>query len=278
MDNNTKQLDSYSILIVSKYFESTYDYINIICVCKKFKETTEKLRFNPIPITTLKLFPKIQTQYLYDESDIKISGVGHFEIWFKVDYNQYLENKVKGIKCHHVKYNEEHRKQYGNDIPIGVSILENDCYSYCDIKNITIPNQVTSIGKGCFYDCSKLTHVLLSNGLTSISYSCFYKCVGLTSMTIPPSVQKLGSNCFARCYNLETIEIPDSVTSIDSSTFRNCEWLKSVRLPPSLHTLKSWTFRLWMRCFEGCGIREIEIPKSVESIGIECFFKLFITN
>ena len=63
------KLDSYSILIVSKYLETKQDFINLISVRKSFRLTTEKLRFNPISISSLTLFPLIQTLYLYDQED-----------------------------------------------------------------------------------------------------------------------------------------------------------------------------------------------------------------
>ncbi|KAL7712155.1 F-box and FNIP repeat-containing protein [Entamoeba marina] len=93
--NYSKQLDSYSLLICSKYFKTTNDFINVMCVCKKFKETTEKLRFNPISITSLKLFPMIQTQYLYIPIDKIIEGIDNYEIWYTIDYEQYLKYKTK---------------------------------------------------------------------------------------------------------------------------------------------------------------------------------------
>ncbi|KAL7717251.1 Leucine rich repeat containing protein BspA family protein [Entamoeba marina] len=91
----SKQLDLYSMLVVSKYFETPQDYINIVCVNSKFKETTKKLRFNPISITSLKLFPKIQTQYLYGENDVKIEGINNYEIWYGVDPVEYIQKKIR---------------------------------------------------------------------------------------------------------------------------------------------------------------------------------------
>ncbi|ELP86983.1 leucine rich repeat containing protein BspA family protein, partial [Entamoeba invadens IP1] len=66
------QLDSYSLLIVSRFLMSAQDYINVISVCHKFGETLDKLHYNPLPITfvTSRLFPNIETQHLYTKSDI----------------------------------------------------------------------------------------------------------------------------------------------------------------------------------------------------------------
>ena len=44
MNKQKKQLDSYSLLIVSKYFQYKEDYLNVIQVCKKFEETLDKFR------------------------------------------------------------------------------------------------------------------------------------------------------------------------------------------------------------------------------------------
>ena len=64
-----RKVDSYSILIVSNYLKNKEDYLNIIQVCKKFKKTLKKFRYNPIPITNKKLFPLLQTQYLYSKDE-----------------------------------------------------------------------------------------------------------------------------------------------------------------------------------------------------------------
>ena len=60
-----KKVDNYSILIIAKYLQSEQDYINLVCVCKNFRKTLKKFRYNPIPVTSTKLFPLMQTHYLY---------------------------------------------------------------------------------------------------------------------------------------------------------------------------------------------------------------------
>jgi hypothetical protein len=47
----------------------------------------------------------------------------------------------------------------------------------------TIPNSVTSIGAGAFYNCSGLTSVTIPNSVTSIGADAFAGCSGLTSIT-----------------------------------------------------------------------------------------------
>ncbi|KAL7712613.1 hypothetical protein QTN25_009789 [Entamoeba marina] len=262
---NTKQIDSYSMLIVSKYFYSKDDYINVICVNSKFKETTEKLRYNPIPITSLKLFPKIQTQYLYSNKEKKIYGLNRYEIWYEITYNNYLKMKEKGIICRHVKYTRQNVVRYGKLIPDGVTVLNLNCYSSVILKKITIPNCVTSIENQCFSNCSYLEDVILSNGLTTLSQSCFSRCIRLTSIDIPSSIKSLKDKCFFSCDSLKTISIPNCVTSIGSYCFHSCTSLQSIILPETVLTLQPFLF-----CF--CkSLTNIELPSSLNSIGESCF-------
>ncbi|KAL7711750.1 hypothetical protein QTN25_010579 [Entamoeba marina] len=265
MNHVNYKLDSYSILITSKYLNSTQDYINIMCVCKKFKETTEKLRFNPIPVTSKKLFPNIQTQYLYSEDDIKIKGIEQYQIWFKVNYNQYLIFKEKNIKCHHIEYSKKNKLQYGNSIPIEVTILPKLLYN----KNktcISIPNSITLIENKCFYDYFKLKRILLSSKLKSIPNNCFYNCTSLTYVDIPQSIYLFGMNCFYNCLNLTTITIPSFITSIGIGCFSFCTSLQSITFPLSLLKLQN---ELLCNCFS---LTNINLPSTLTSIGNECFY------
>ena len=56
-------------------------------------------------------------------------------------------------------------------------------YSYNrDIETFIVPDNITSIGFGAFYECSRLKSITIQNSVTSIGIGAFYNCNGLTSI------------------------------------------------------------------------------------------------
>ena len=66
-----------------------------------------------------------------------------------------------------------------------------------EVKDLVIPNSVTSIKRSAFAGCSGLTSVTIPNSVTSIGSSAFSGCSGLTSVTIPNSVTSIGGYAFS---------------------------------------------------------------------------------
>lgn len=94
-----------------------------------------------------------------------------------------------------------------------------------EIKDLIIPNSVTSIGNRAFQGFSGLTSVTIPNNVTSIGEQAFRGCSGLTSVTIPNGVTNIGVSAFQGCSSLTSITIPNSVTSIGKTAFSDCNFL-----------------------------------------------------
>ena len=77
-----------------------------------------------------------------------------------------------------------------------------ECYN---LKNITIPKTVTSIGKFAFFNCKNLEGIVLPDSVTSIGKYAFAYCKKLKNITIPESVTSIGIYVFDFCDKLETI-------------------------------------------------------------------------
>ena len=106
-----------------------------------------------------------------------------------------------------------------------------------EIKDLIIPNSVTSIGDWAFYGCSGLTKITIPNSVTSIGNYAFQSCSNLTSVTIPNSVTSIGDWAFYGCSNLTSITIPNSVTSIGDRAFYGCSGLTKITIPNSVTSI-----------------------------------------
>jgi hypothetical protein len=78
----------------------------------------------------------------------------------------------------------------------------------------------------------------LPESLTYIGYGVFYECSSLTSIDLPDNLTSIEEGAFASCTALASIDLPDSLTSIGEAAFYDCSSLVSVTsrntTPPSL--------------------------------------------
>ena len=133
--------------------------------------------------------------------------------------------------------------------------------------NITIPDNVTSIGDGAFSDCDSLTSITMGNNVTSIGGSAFYCCESLINITIPDSVTSIGTSVFAWCDNLTEVTMGNNVTSIGGSAFYYCESLTNIRIPEGVTSINNSTF-------EGCkSLTNVTLGNNVTYIGSNAFYE-----
>ena len=106
-----------------------------------------------------------------------------------------------------------------------------------------IPNSVTFIGPGAFFECSNLNSVTLGNSLMIIGECAFGYCGNLTSIKIPSSVESIGNSAFAFT-GLTSVVIPEGVSIIGPAAFGGCGSMTSVTIPNSVTTIEVQAFSL----------------------------------
>ncbi len=150
-------------------------------------------------------------------------------------------------------------------IPESVTSIGQGAFYNSTIKDLNIPERVTSIGKGAFGYCSSLNGIDIPEGITVIEDAVFSHCGGISDITIPAAVTSIGEFAFAGCTGLTSMDIPAAVTSIENSTFEDCTGLTSVSLPSGIRTIGDYAF-------SGCiALPDIALPASVTSIGNYAF-------
>ncbi len=162
--------------------------------------------------------------------------------WCNIDFYADGYAFSNPLDCaHHLYLNGEEVKDLviPNSVTSIVSYAFYGCYG---LTSVTIPNSVTSIGQRAFYECSGLTSVTIPNSVTSIGQSAFSGCSGLTSVTIPNSVESIVYDAFSDCYGLTSVTIPNSVTSIGVNAFRGCSGMTSVTIGSGVKNIYSNSF------------------------------------
>ena len=147
-----------------------------------------------------------------------------------INNNNFLYNGGNPLGyAHHLYLDNTEIKQL--TIPNGVtSIGDYAFYSCSGLTSVTIPNSVTSIGKAAFYECSGLTNATIGNGVTSIGDDAFCLCSSLASVTIGNSVTSIGTYAFNSCSGMTSVTIGNGITSIGNNAFYGCSGLTSVHI------------------------------------------------
>jgi hypothetical protein len=166
------------------------------------------------------------------------------------------------------------------------------------IKTVIVPDSITSIPNGAFYDMTSLASLTIPfvgaqlNGTTDTSFGyifgaspnipaslktviitggnsigsqAFQNCTSLTSITIENGVTSIGQNAFNGCTGLSTVTIGNSVTSIEPLAFQNCTNLTSITIPDSVNTIGNYAF------YQCTSLTSVKFEKAGTTLGSNAF-------
>ena len=116
-------------------------------------------------------------------------------------------------------------------IPPLITKLDDSMFSYSQITDVTLPDNLVTIGELVFNHCNKLTKINFPSKLERIEYRAFYCCEKLSvgQIKLPDALKYIGISAFEQCYGLVgDITIPMNVQVIDEMAFYMCTDITSV--------------------------------------------------
>ena len=158
-------------------------------------------------------------------------------------------------------------------LSLGKNIKTIGDYAFDDcrnLKNVTIPQSVTSIGYEAFCQCISLETLSfgeksfgenIETNITTIGDYAFDYCIALKSVTIPQSVTSIGKHAFDGCHSLDSLAINGAIESMGKQAFDGCISLKTLKLGENIKTIGNYAFR---NCIS---LTNVTIPEKVTTIG-----------
>jgi hypothetical protein len=114
-----------------------------------------------------------------------------------------------------------------------------------NLKSVTIPDTVTSIGIFAFRECSSLSTITITDDsqLNSIGIQSFYN-TKIASINIPDTVTSIGDSAFQECSSLSTVTITDDsqLNSIGNYAFNNTK-IASINIPDTVTSIGDGAFQ-----------------------------------
>lgn len=154
-------------------------------------------------------------------------------------------------------------------VPEGVtSIGTGAFYNRTKIEQVILPDSVQVIGESAFKECGQLKSIQLGAGIQEIKNNAFRNCSSLAQrLELPGGTTKIGDYAFSGCVKLSGLELPEGLSEIGKSAFENCTGLTGdLSLPNGLEMIESSAF---YNCFGLSG--SLTIPETVKTIQDNAF-------
>ena len=135
----------------------------------------------------------------------------------------------------------------------------------------TINNKpVARIGHDCFFNHPEIKTISFPDTLTSIGDNSFALCKGLRELVLPDSITDIGAYAFRDCTGLKRVVMPANLKVLRTGLFSFCYFLDDdveIVLNEGLETIET-------RIFSGGGLGTyitLNVPKTVKSIAPGAF-------
>lgn len=185
---------------------------------------------------------------------------------------------------------------YRSNLPDAVSVaggieeIGQFSFARSTVRSVELPSSLKTISFGAFYHCDSLTDIELPQSIETVEPRAFtytpwveqflqsqeegpflisggvlvaYK-GNEEEVTIPDTVRVIAAEVFSDNVQLRRVILPNSLTSIGEAAFSGCSSLNEIIWGNGLISIKD-------RAFYECGLTQVSIPSSVETMGILAF-------
>ena len=159
------------------------------------------------------------------------------------------------------------------DIPACVDSLAEFSLYWMNIKRLTLPATLRSIGRQSVFSCKQLSQLDISEGLETIESYAFNGCSALTSVHLPASLKTIGYGIFINCTDLHHVDISEASPLFRSDnnmlfTKDGTQLLRQFTDDKQEYTVPSTVTAIGQGCFRYLrNMRKLTIPENVTSIG-----------
>ena len=181
-------------------------------------------------------------------------------------------------------------------LPEGVTSIEDSAFAHNDrLKEITLPQSLTSIGKTVFFWCAALESIALPDGVTSVGDKAFSTCISLKELALGAELLNAGCGLTEFCVALEKITVSENNESFsdegncltrkaDNTVIAGCA---SSKIPAGTEQIGEYAFcgqtqlgaidfpdglkNIGHYAFSCTGLKELKLPRGLQRIGAYAF-------
>ena len=181
-------------------------------------------------------------------------------------------------------------------LPEGVTSIEDYAFAHNDrLKEITLPQSLTSIGKAVFFWCAALGKIAIPDGVTSVGDNAFSTCISLKELALGAELLNAGCGLTEFCVALEKITVSENNESFsdegncltrkaDNTVIAGCA---SSKIPAGTEQIGEYAFcgqtqlgaidfpdglkNIGHYAFSCTGLKELKLPRGLQRIGVSAF-------
>lgn len=151
-------------------------------------------------------------------------------------------------------------------VPEGITRIGEGAFWDSSVETVVIPASVTEIGESAFEGCQSLTAFTLPATVAKIGSDMFYGCVALRSISLPEGMTEIPESFLQGCGALTEVTIPSTVTKIGKMAMSECALLADVTLPDALTAIDGFAFAYTPE------LRDLPLPETVTTLGNGVFY------